>query len=90
MLTYVVKFLFTLCLMDFAGDGHLSEKKIYSVDIWATTLVDIWATQNYNRIIEQFVLNPLITDKLKWTINDTSIYLKAWKGWSIPTVGMYI
>jgi hypothetical protein len=26
MLTYVVKFLFTLCLMDFTGDGHLSEK----------------------------------------------------------------
>jgi hypothetical protein len=35
-------------------------------------------------------LNPLLTDKLKWTINDTSIYLKAWKGGPIPTVGMYI
>jgi len=34
-------------------------------------------TLNYNRIIGQFVLNPLLTDKLKWTINDTIIYLKA-------------
>jgi hypothetical protein len=34
-------------------------------------------TLNYNGIIGQFVLNPLLTDKLKWAINDTIIYLKA-------------
>jgi hypothetical protein len=29
------------------------------------------------RIIAQFVLNPLLTDNLRWTIHDTSIYLNA-------------
>jgi hypothetical protein len=43
MLTYVVKFLFTLRLMDFTGDGYLSGFRV--------------AFQNFKRIVSSHAMN---------------------------------